>query len=69
MNRLINARELAGVLGVKVSWVYQRTQHGPTAIPHVKLGKYVRFNVEEVIEFFKTGSGRGLEKVSRRGVS
>jgi len=35
----------------------------------VKLGKYVRFNVEEVIEFFKTGSGRGLEKVSRRGVS
>ena len=36
---------LASYLGVPVSWIYKRTRkHGPELIPHVKLGKYVRFD-------------------------
>ena len=36
---------LADFLGVPVGWVYKRTRrHGPELIPHIKLGKYVRFD-------------------------
>jgi hypothetical protein len=42
-----NVDDLALFLGVPRSWVYDRTQkHGPEAIPHVKLGKYIRFRPE-----------------------
>jgi len=50
---LITVQELAKVLNVPASWIYERTRHGQEAIPHVKFGKYVRFNVDEVIEFFR----------------
>ena len=50
---LINAQEIAVILKVPVSWIYQRTCKGSSSIPVVKLGKYVRFNPDEVIWFFK----------------
>ena len=52
----ITVGELAKRLNVPVSWIYQRTRLGPEAIPHVKMGKYVRFDWEEVVEFFKDDS-------------
>jgi len=57
----VTAKELAEILNVPVSWVYQRTQHGSKAIPFLKVGRYVRFNVQETIEFLKVSSGRILE--------
>ncbi len=50
---LINVQEMAAILKVPVSWIYQRTCIGTDKIPHVKLGKYVRFNPDEVLWFFK----------------
>jgi predicted DNA-binding transcriptional regulator AlpA len=50
--RLINADEVANKLGVKPSWVHERTRlRCPEAerIPCVRLGKYVRF-VEADVE-------------------
>ena len=42
--RLWTTRQLAEHLQVSVGWVYDRTrQNGPDLIPHLKLGKYVRF--------------------------
>lgn len=52
-NELITAKELANRLKVPVSWIYRRTRLGQEAIPHVKMGKYVRFNWEEVVRFYK----------------
>ncbi len=57
--RLIGPKEVARMLNVPLSWVYQRTCKGKEAIPHVKVGKYVRFNLEEVLEFLKKGD-KGL---------
>ena len=48
---LVDVESLAAILGVPKSWIYQRTCRGQAAIPHIKLGKYVRFNVEEVLRF------------------
>jgi hypothetical protein len=37
--------DLADYLGVPVGWIYKHTrQRGPDLIPHIKLGKYLRFD-------------------------
>jgi len=52
-DKFVNADELAKILNVPVSWIYSRTRLGNGEIPHVKVGKYIRFNPHEVIEHFK----------------
>ena len=37
--------DLADYLSVPVGWIYKRTRKsGPEMIPHIKLGKYLRFD-------------------------
>ncbi len=55
--RLIDVRELARILNVPTTWLYQRTRIG--AIPCIRIGKYVRFNSEEVLAFFRSKSADG----------
>lgn len=50
---LLTPKEMAKILNVPISWIYQRTSIGQEAIPYIKMGKYVRFKPEEVIDFFK----------------
>ena len=44
---LLSVKELARALNVPVSWVYSGTRTG--RLPHLKLGKYVRFRLGEVL--------------------
>ena len=48
---LIGVEEMAKKLDVPVSWLYARTR--THEIPHLKVGKYVRFNESEVWEWLK----------------
>jgi excisionase family DNA binding protein len=43
----MSPKELAKLLGVKVSWVYTAAEAG--AIPSYRLGKYRRFNRHEIL--------------------
>lgn len=52
-NKLVGPQEMASILGVPVSWIYQRTCLGKGALPFLKVGKYVRFRPQEVLDFFK----------------
>lgn len=46
---LMTVAETARVLHVPVSWVYERTRRrGRERIPHIKLGKYLRFEITAV---------------------
>jgi excisionase family DNA binding protein len=46
---LMTVAEIAHVLHVPVSWVYERTRRrGKERIPHIKLGKYLRFEIAVV---------------------
>lgn len=47
----IDVAALSQTLDVPPSWIYERTRRN--LIPHYKFGKYVRFILEEVVEFFK----------------
>ena len=49
---LLTAREVAALLQVPISWIYEHTRkRGSGRIPHVKLGKYLRFEPESIREF------------------
>jgi len=46
---LMTIAEIARVLHVPISWVYERTRRrGKERIPHIKLGKYLRFEITAV---------------------
>ncbi|MFH1893171.1 MAG: helix-turn-helix domain-containing protein [Candidatus Zixiibacteriota bacterium] len=54
MQKLLNVQELAEKLNVPVTWIYDRTRSGSTDhIPHYKVGKYLRFAKEEVIDYLR----------------
>ena len=46
---LISIKEMAERLSVPISWLYQRTRTGE--IPFFKIGKYVRFDVGQVMKW------------------
>lgn len=45
--RLVDAKEMAQILNVPVSWVYEQARNG--GIRSRRFGKYVRFDVQEVL--------------------
>jgi predicted DNA-binding transcriptional regulator AlpA len=48
-SELMDVPEIARILHVPVSWVYERTRRrGKERMPHIKLGKYLRFELAEV---------------------
>ena len=52
LNQLLKPQQLAALLGVPTSFIYDRTrQNAPDPIPHFKLGKYVRFDLAQVQEW------------------
>jgi len=45
--RLVDVDRLAAYLGVKKTWIYDRTgTSAPNRIPHFKIGKYIRFDIQ-----------------------
>jgi excisionase family DNA binding protein len=57
-DRLLDATEVAELLGVPISWVREHTRSG--AVPCVELGRYRRYveaDVRAWVESLKTGGG------------
>ncbi|HZT69088.1 MAG TPA: helix-turn-helix domain-containing protein [Terriglobia bacterium] len=53
--RLLTVREVAELLSVPRTWVYERTrQRGVNRLPHLKMGKYVRFRLSDVQAYLET---------------
>ena len=51
-SQLLTIREVAETLNVPVTWVYERTRRrGIERMPHIKLGKYLRFELPTVREW------------------
>jgi excisionase family DNA binding protein len=56
-DRLLTAQEVADYLTVPETWVRNETR--ADRIPHVKLGKYRRYRVEEVLAWLEEAEQRG----------
>ncbi len=53
-DELLTVDELAALLKVPKSWIYAHTRpRSKTRLPHVKLGKYLRFSEHEVRTFLQ----------------
>jgi len=50
---LLTPEELARHLNVPKSWVYERTRNKKDGLPHIKVGKYIRFNLHDVLSWLK----------------
>jgi excisionase family DNA binding protein len=67
--RLVDAAEVAEQLGVPKTWVLESARS--KAIPSVKLGRYVRFDLDDVEQWLstcKTG-GRSIAFRKPRGAA
>ncbi|MBW2643493.1 MAG: helix-turn-helix domain-containing protein [Deltaproteobacteria bacterium] len=52
---LLSVDELAESLNVPKSWVYSRTREtGPATMPRIKVGKYCRFVLDDVLTWLKS---------------
>jgi len=57
MDRLVDINRLAEILSVKPATIYGWVHEG--YIPHIKLGKLVRFSLKEVEQWLKNKRRRG----------
>jgi excisionase family DNA binding protein len=57
---LIGINEMANKLDVPVSWLYSRTRIND--IPHYKVGKYVKFDSEKVMQWIQEQNESELER-------
>jgi excisionase family DNA binding protein len=53
---LIGIKEMAKILSINPSWLYSKTR--TKEIPFYKIGKYVRFDPDEVLKWIKHQSDR-----------
>jgi excisionase family DNA binding protein len=52
--KLLTVGQLAESLNVPKSWVYSRTREtGPDTMPRLKVGKYCRFVLDDVLDWLK----------------
>lgn len=52
--RLLTVEQVSEILQVPPTWIYKHTKRrAPNRLPHVKLGKYVRFRESEIISFIE----------------
>lgn len=54
---LIDASAAGALLGVPASWVLAEARAG--RIPHIRLGRYVRFDPDEVLDWARGGQHHG----------
>jgi len=66
MDKLLTPQQIADILGVKPSTIYQWTHQG--FIPHVKVGRLVRFREKDVTEWLERrfSQGRTSKKIDVR---
>jgi excisionase family DNA binding protein len=50
-DRLLDVAEVATLLGVKASWVREACRDG--RLPHVRVGRYLRFRLERIYEWIE----------------
>lgn len=51
-DRLLEADDVAAMLGMSNDWVYAECRAG--RIPHIKLGRYTRFRAEAIQEWLRS---------------
>ena len=59
MNKLLSPQELSTALNISIETVYAWTSQ--KRIPYIKMGRLVRFNMDEVNKWLEKQRGEGRE--------
>jgi len=52
LEKLLTIEDVSAILKVPKSWIYEHTRkRGSERLPHIKLGKYLRFEEQSVISY------------------
>ncbi|MGD8391875.1 MAG: helix-turn-helix domain-containing protein [Desulfobacterales bacterium] len=64
---LLTVDELAGKLKVPKSWVYYKAKEkGPNKLPLIRVGKYLRFEYDQVMNWLINQQEEFKRKINRR---
>ena len=63
--RLLEAEDVAGLLGMTTDWIYREVRAG--RLPHIRLGRYVRFRRESIDAWLDAHEHGGRARQGRRG--
>ncbi len=68
-DRILDAEGMAQETGVPASWFLEQARQG--TIPHIRAGKYVRFQIAEVLDHLKASGRRAttITNISTTGTS
>lgn len=62
-NALLTVQEVAQILKVPVSWVYEHTRAGcRDPLPYVKVGKYLRFLAADITSYLEVIRARNQRR-------
>lgn len=54
IKELLTVDEIARKLNISVSWIYSNAREkGDNSIPHLKIGKYIRFQEDDVRQWLE----------------
>ncbi len=66
MNKLLTPDELSEKLNIPKKWIYEKTNnYAQNPLPHYKVGKYLRFDLGEVLSWAKQ-NGKDKETQGHR---
>jgi len=55
LDHLLDVKEAAALLNVPESWIYQHVRaRAGDQLPHIKLGKYIRFSAQGLMQWLET---------------
>jgi excisionase family DNA binding protein len=57
IRKLLDAKHIADLVGIPVSSIYDLARRN--VIPHIRIGKAVRFQPEKITEWLASGGSRG----------
>ena len=64
MENLVSIEQLSTKTNLPKSWWYARTrQKGEGTVPYIRCGKYLRFELEEAVEWLKRQGETGGNKL------
>jgi excisionase family DNA binding protein len=62
-SRLLEADDVARLLGMRIDWVYREVRAG--RLPHIRLGRAVRFRHESLLAWLESRERGGFSRRAR----
>ncbi len=60
---LLSVHEVAALLNVRTSWVYDHVRHGCSdPVPVVRVGKYLRFRASDIAKYVDSLAANGRHR-------